>query len=325
MDQLKRMAVFAEVVAAGSLSAAARRLGMTPSAVSQHLRQLEDALGLALLHRSTRKLTLTEAGTRYVEGCTAMVAAARAADQALVLHRDEPEGELRMTAPIGMGGLLAQALLPLKDQAKLRISLLLDDSVLDLIEERVDIALRTGSLPDSSLVSRRLGAMEAHMCASPAYLAQHGWPQHPQDLARHAWLGGRPSSNGEETLTLRGPHGEVEKVQVLGRVQASQVTVLHSLCVAGWGISLVITEDDRRALADGRLVQVLPDWKLPEFVIYAVTPRRGEQPAKVRHALTLLEDYFAKLRAQAESQPGGGVQRATQSGTSAAGMGRATP
>ena len=295
MDQLKRMAVFAEVVAAGSLSGAARQLGMTPSAVSQHLRQLEDALGLALLHRSTRKLTLTEAGARYVEGCTAMVAAARAADQALVLHRDEPEGELRITAPIGMGALLAQVLLPLKDHAKLHISLLLDDAVLDLIEDRVDIALRTGSLPDSSMVSRRLGLMEAQMCASPAYLAQHGWPQHPRDLTHHAWLGGRPSGNGEETLVLRGPGGETERVQVTGRVRASQVTVLHSLCVAGWGISVTVTEDDRRAMADGRLVQVLPDWKLPEFVIYAVTPRRGEQPAKVRHALTLLADYFGKL------------------------------
>ena len=80
-----------------------------------------------------------------------------------------------------------------------------------------------------------------------------------------------------------------------GRVQATQVTALHALCVAGWGISVTVTEDDRRAMADGRLVQVLPDWKLPEFVIYAVTPRRGEQPAKVRHALTLLADYFGKL------------------------------
>ena len=195
MDQLKRMAVFAEVVAAGSLSGAARQLGMTPSAVSQHLRQLEDALGLALLHRSTRKLTLTEAGARYVEGCTAMVAAARAADHALARHRDEPEGELRITAPIGMGGLLAQALLPLRNHPRLRISLLLDDAVVDLIEERVDIALRTGSLPDSSLVARRLGQMAAQICAAPAYLAERGWPQHPRDLAQHAWLGGRPSAS----------------------------------------------------------------------------------------------------------------------------------
>jgi DNA-binding transcriptional LysR family regulator len=191
MDQLKRMAVFAEVVAAGSLTAAARRLGMTPSAVSQHLRQLEGALGLALLHRSTRKLTLTEAGARYIEGCTAMVAAARAAEQALERHRDEPEGELRIAAPIGFGGLLARALAPLRRHPRLTLQLLLDDALVDLIEARVDIALRAGSLPDSSLVARRLGSMGAQMCAAPAYLAERGWPGAARPGA--ARLAGRPA------------------------------------------------------------------------------------------------------------------------------------
>jgi len=295
MDQLKRMAVFAEVVAAGSLTAAARRLGMTPSAVSQHLRQLEGALGLALLHRSTRQLALTEAGARYIEGCAAMVAAARAADQALERHRDEPEGELRIAAPIGFGGLLAQALAPLRSHPKLTLRLLLDDALIDLIEARVDIALRAGSLPDSSLVARKLGSMAAQMCAAPAYLAQHGWPRVPQDLATHDWLGGRPSSNGAETLVLHNPAGEQATVQVSSRAHASQVTALHALCVEGWGISVVVSDDDRRALADGRLVPVLPGWKLPDMPVYAITPRRGEQPAKVRHALALLAGYFEQL------------------------------
>ena len=146
MDQLKRMAVFAEVVAAGSLSAAARRLGMTPSAVSQHLRQLEDALGLALLHRSTRKLTLTEAGARYVEGCTAMVAAARAADQALVLHRDEPEGELRIAMTVGFGRRIAPALAPLLAVfPALQLHLQVEDGFTDLVAHRIDLAIRFGS------------------------------------------------------------------------------------------------------------------------------------------------------------------------------------
>lgn len=298
MDQLKRMAVFAEVVAAGSLTAAARRLNMTPSAVSQHLRQLEGALGLALLHRSTRKLTLTEAGARYIEGCTAMVAAARAADQALARHRDEPEGELRIAAPIGFGGLLAQALAPLRSHPKLTLRLLLDDALIDLIEERVDIALRAGSLPDSSLVARKLGSMDAQMCAAPAYLAERGWPRVPQDLAAHDWLGGRPASNGVETLMLHSQAGEQATVQVTSRAHASQVTALHALCVQGWGISVVVSDDDRRALADGRLVPVLPGWQLPDLPVYAITPRRGEQPAKVRHALALLAAHFEKLPRQ---------------------------
>lgn len=298
MDQLKRMAVFAEVVAAGSLTAAARRLRMTPSAVSQHLRQLEGALGLALLHRSTRKLTLTEAGARYIDGCTAMVAAARAADQALARHRDEPEGELRIAAPIGFGGLLAQALAPLRSHPRLTLRLLLDDALVDLIEERVDIALRAGSLPDSSLVARKLGSMDAQMCAAPAYLAERGWPLTPQDLAAHDWLGGRPSSNGIETLVLHNPGGEQATVQVTSRAHASQVTALHALCVEGWGISVVVSDDDRRALTDGRLVPVLPGWQLPDMPVYAITPRRGEQPAKVRHALALLAAHFEKLPRQ---------------------------
>jgi len=294
MDQLKRMAVFAEVVAAGSLSAAARQLQMTPSAVSQHLRQLESALGLALLHRSTRKLTLTEAGERYIDGCRAMVAAARSADQALARHRDEPEGELRIAAPIGMGGLLAQALAPLRQHPRLSLHMLLDDALIDLIKERVDIALRAGNLPDSSLVARKLGSMATQMCAAPAYLAERGWPQQPQDLAAHDWLGGMPSANGEETLLLHNLAGEEVPVQVRHRAYASQVTALHALCVAGWGISVVVSDDDRRALLDGRLLPVLPQWQLPDLPVYAITPRRGEQPAKVRHALALLTAHFEK-------------------------------
>lgn len=304
MDQLKRMAIFAEVVAAGSLTAAARRLGMTPSAVSQHLRQLEQALGLALLHRSTRRLTLTEAGERYHAGCAAMVAAARSADQALARLRDEPEGELRLAAPVGFGGLLATALAPLRAFPKLRLQLLLDDTVIDLIEARVDVALRVGALADSTLVARKLGSMARQLCAAPAYLAERGWPAQPQDLLQHDWLGGKPGSAGTETLALQGPGGERETVRLEGRVQASQVTALHALAVAGWGISLVVSQDDRRALADGRLLPVLPGWRLADLPVYAVTPRRGEQPAKVRHALELLAAHFGSAAVAISEGPG---------------------
>ncbi|MDW5441385.1 LysR family transcriptional regulator [Polaromonas sp. SM01] len=298
MDQLRRMAIFAEVVAAGSLSAAARQLGMTPSAVSQHLRQLEQALGLALLHRSTRRLSLTEAGERYHAGCAAMVAAARSAEQALARLRDEPEGELRLAAPMGFGGLLAQALAPLRRYPKLRLQLLLDDVVIDLIEVRVDIALRVGALADSTLVARKLGSMARQLCASPAYLAERGWPAHPQELLQHDWLGGKPGSTGAEILELQNPGGEREILRLEARVQASQVTALHALCVAGWGLSVVVSEDDRRALADGRLLPVLPGWRLDDLPVYAVTPRRGEQPAKVRHTLDLLAHYFGQANGQ---------------------------
>ena len=129
---------------------------------------------------------------------------------------------------------------------------------------------------------------------------QRGWPQVPQELSAHDWLGGRPSNtrHGSELLTLHNDSGEQATVQVSRRVQASQVTALHALCVAGWGISVVVSEDDRRALADGRLLPVLPQWRLPELPVYAITPRRGEQPAKVRHALALLAAHFENLPRQ---------------------------
>lgn len=302
MDQLKRMAIFAEVVAKGSLTAAARQLGMTPSAVSQHLRQLEQSLGLALLHRSTRRLTLTEAGERYHAGCAAMVAAARSAEQALVRLRDEPEGELRLAAPAGFGGLLAAALAPLRGYPRLTLRLLLDDKLVDLISERVDIAVRVGELADSSLVARKLGNMTRQLCASPAYLAERGWPATPQDLLRHDWLASKPnSSNSADMLELLGPSGERATLRLEGRVQASQVTALHALAIAGWGISMGVSEDDRKAMTEGRLLPILPGWRMADVPVYAVTPRRGEQPAKVRYALELLAAWFLGVRPVADA------------------------
>lgn len=304
MDQLKRMAIFAEVVAKGSLTAAARQLGMTPSAVSQHLRQLEQSLGLALLHRSTRRLTLTEAGERYHAGCAAMVAAARSAEQALVRLRDEPEGELRLAAPVGFGSLLAAALAPLRGHPKLTLRLLLDDALIDLIEDRVDIALRVGTLGDSSLVARKLGSMKRQLCASPAYLAERGWPAHPQDLLQHDWLASKPQSPGVDMLELEGPGGERQALRLEARVQATQVTALHALCVAGWGIGMAVSEDDRAALAGGRLLPILPGWHMTDVPVYAVTPRRGEQPAKVRHTLDLLVAFFAHREGNGDTVAG---------------------
>ena len=308
MDQLKRMAIFAEVVSAGSLTAAARRLGMTPSAVSQHLRQLEQSLGLALLHRSTRRLSLTEAGERYHAGCAAMVAAARSADQALDRLRDEPEGELRLAAPIGFGSLLATALAPLRSHPKLKLQLLLDDTRIDLIEARIDLALRVGEQADSALVARRLGSMPRQLCAAPSYLAARGWPGHPHELMQHDWLAslsgnhqtggptvGSASATGGDLIELTGPDGQRETLRLEGRVQSTQVTALHALCVGGWGINVGVSEEDKEALADGRLMPVLPGWRLADLPVYAVTPRRGEQPAKVRHALELLSTHFGNV------------------------------
>ncbi|WP_439589286.1 LysR family transcriptional regulator [Hydrogenophaga sp.] len=291
-DKLKRMALFAEIVDSGSISAAARRVGSTPSALSQQLRLLEQALGLVLLNRSTRRITLTEAGERYYPACAAMVAQARSADQALERLRDEPEGELRLAAPIGFGELLATALEPLRRHPRLRLHLLLDDTRIDLLASRVDMALRTGPLPDSSQVARPLGHLPRQLCAAPRYLAERGWPQHPRDLAQHDWLGLPPRQGSAETLELTNAHGEHETVRLQARVQASQVVALQAMAEAGWGIQIAVTKDTRVAMTQGRLVPVLPGWQLAPIPVFAVTPRRDELPAKVRHALAALRAHF---------------------------------
>lgn len=301
MDQLRRMAIFAEVVACGSMTAAARQLAMTASAVSQQLRQLERELGVSLLHRSTRKLTLTEAGERYYAGCAAMVAAARAAGEALARLRDAPEGELRLTAPVGFARHLGPALGPLlAAHPKLTLRLFIDDAPIDLIEQRIDLALRVGSFADSSFVGRKLGDLPMQLVAAPSYLARRGWPTTPSDLAGHDWLVLQRRSQAVTVFEFlpadAAAGGEPQAVRVEGRAISTNQNALQQLCVAGLGLAVMGVPDIEAELRDGSLVPVLPGWRLADLGVYAVTPRRDEQPAKVRHAIEAFRQHFARVQ-----------------------------
>lgn len=289
MDQLKRMAIFAAVVERGSMRGAARQLGLTPSAVSQQMRALEQATGVTLLHRSTRKLTLTDAGARYHAGCAAMVAAARQADEALAMLRDAPEGELRLAAPVGFASLIAQALGPLLTAyPALNLHLVLDDAPSDLIGERIDLALRVGRWPDSSLVARRLGSLEAVVVATPAYVARHGAPRTPEELASLDWLvmssGGAP-----RPITLLDRDDRPFALRPRARVASTNHLALQRLCLAGLGVAQLVRADIAPELREGRLVPLLPAWRSPPMGVFAVTPRRDAQPASVRRALQALQ------------------------------------
>lgn len=298
MDQLKRMAIFAEVVASASMTGAARQLGMTASAVSQQLRQLERELGVTLMHRSTRKLTLTEAGERYAAGCATMVAAAREAGEALARMRDAPEGELRLTAPVGFARHLGPALGPLLAQhPRLTLRLFIDDTPIDLIEQRIDLALRVGSqLADSSFVGRKLGELPMLLVAAPAYLARRGWPTSPAELLPHDWLVLQPRGRHVPVLELLPEAGgEPHVLRIEGRVTSTNQNSLQHLCLAGLGLAVMGVPEIEAELRDGSLVPVLKDWRLADLGIYALTPRRDEQPAKVRHAIEVLRAYFARM------------------------------
>lgn len=296
IDQLKRMATLAAVVEQGSFSGAARVLGTTTSAVSQHIRALEREVGVTLLVRSTRQLGLTTAGQRFHEGCAEMVAAARRAGQALVELREAPVGELRLTAPAGFARVLGQALLPLLNHhPQLSLHVLADDAHTDLVAERIDLALRFGRLPDSSWVAQPLGCLRMQLCAAPSYLARRGIPVHPDDLAEHDAVQlntGRAASQ----LDLVDPEGRAMACKPAWRTRLSSNTQswVQHMCEAGMGVAVLAAHDTVDSLREGRVVPVLPGWAMPPLPVHALTPQRGAQPAKVRLALEALLTHMAQ-------------------------------
>jgi DNA-binding transcriptional LysR family regulator len=293
MDDLKRMAVYATVVEQRSMSAAARMLGMSTSAVSQQMRQLERDNGVTLMHRSTRKLTLTPAGEQFYEGCAAMLAAARRAQQQLAHSRDAPSGELRLSAPVGFARHVAPALgRLLAEHPALTLTLLVDDARIDLIESRIDLAIRFGGLPDSNWVARRLCAFELMMCASPDFLAAHGTPTRPEDLHAMHWLAFARTGQGL-SIQLSGPKGETRAFRVDARIKSNNQLSLQQMCVAGLGLAGLARVDVAEELAAGRLAVVLPEWTIEPLDVWAVTPQRDAQPAKVRVAVDALQNYLA--------------------------------
>ncbi|KQV90466.1 LysR family transcriptional regulator [Rhizobacter sp. Root1221] len=295
MDDFKRMAVFAAVVEQGSMSAAGRLLGLSTSAVSQQVRALEEQSGVTLLHRSTRKLSATDAGARFAEHCQAMVAAASSARQQLSLAHDAPSGELRMSAPVGFARHVAPGLAPLlAGHPALTLHLVVDDAMIDLIDARIDLAIRAGRLADSTWAARRLCEFDWVICASPEHLRRHGVPQRPVDLLGHQWLAG-PRGTGGLQFTLTGPGGEPETLRVEPRITSNNQLTLQQMCLAGLGLAMVTLPDVFDDVRAGRLVQVLPEWQQPRIPVWAVTPQRENQPAKVRHAIAALADHVSTL------------------------------
>lgn len=296
MDNLKGMAIFATVVARGSMAAAAETLGMTPSAVSQQIRKLEAHAQVTLLHRTTRKLTLTEAGAAFYRSCAEMLAIAEEAEQRLGEWREAPVGELRLAAPVGFSGkLITEALRPLlENHRQLRLQLFFHDEQIDLIEQRIDLAIRVGNLADSSLVARHLAEWNNLVCAAPAYLHRCGLIEHPQQLMQVDWLSLNTRGQGQ-SVQFEAADGETCRLRLEPRVAANSMIALRQFTLDGLGISLQPEPEVREALEEGRLVRLLPQWTLPSFGIYAVTPRRDAQPAKVKVAIEALRRHLGGI------------------------------
>lgn len=305
MPDLKSYVVFAETVAAGSMSAAARRLGLTPSAVSQIIGNLERQTGMTLLHRSTRRLTLTEAGERCYPHCRRLLEAGQAVTASLEQARDAPDGELRVAAPVGFGAHVAPALAPvLAEWPRLRLRLIVDDALIDLVDRRIDIALRVGWPADAGWTARKLCDLDMVLCAAPIYLERHGGPEAPSDLPGHHWLGldreAPDTIMAEEAMTSFPLHmddgkGRHEKIDLPIHIATTNQIALQQMCEQGMGMARLFYADARPALERGALMRVLPRWRLPSRPVTMLTPRRESEPAKVRVALAALERHFTAL------------------------------
>jgi len=291
-DALQEMAVFAKVVAGGSLSAAARELGTSPAMVSRRLAALESRLGVRLVNRTTRTLNLTVEGSRYYEACTRVLADIQEADAEVAAGRVEPRGELKVALPASFGHQHVAPLVPkfAERYPKVELALSLSDRSVNVMDEGFDVAVCIADLRDSSLAARRLAPNRRVVCASPAYLAAHGTPRTPEDLAKHNCLVVTDFNANWEYKTR---DGRSTSVRVQGRYACDNWEVLRQWALAGLGIALKSTWDVYRQLEEGSLVVVLPDYVFhSDVAIYAVYPHRRFLPAKTRVFIEFLAESF---------------------------------
>jgi len=295
-DSVQQMSIFAKVVASGSLSAAARELGLSPAVVSRSLSALEARLGTRLIHRTTRSLHLTDEGAAYYESCTRILDEIEEADAAAAAGRDEPQGVLRVALPASFGHLHVAPLVPhfAARYPKVQLALSLSDRRVKLIEEGFDLAVQIAELADSSLAARKLAPNRRVVCASPDYLRRHGMPRTPQELTKHNFLVVNWGDGGfGMTLEYKGPAGKQGEVRVGGKYACDNWEVLRDWALAGLGVALKSTWDVRRQLEEGSLVPVCPGYSFDtDVAIYAVYPHRRHLPAKTRAFIDFLAESF---------------------------------
>jgi DNA-binding transcriptional LysR family regulator len=289
MDRFQEMRVFAAVVDAGSFVGAADALDISKAAVSRIVSDLEARLGVRLLHRTTRRLSLTTDGDVFVLRCRDLLAGVEEAEAEITQRSGQAVGLLKVSAPFSFGvlrlGPLWGGFLAAHPQIEMEITL--SDRFVDLVDEGFDLALRIARLEDSSLVSRRLSSTRLVLCASPRYLKAHGKPRHPSELAGHAVLAYNLLAAGD-TWQFDGPEGRVS-VKVHAKMRTNSGDTCRAVALAHHGIVLqpsFLVEDDLRA---GTLVELMPEYKSPDLGIYAVYPSRKHLLPKVR----LLIDYLA--------------------------------
>lgn len=295
-------ACFAAVADSGSFTAAAAALGLSKASVSKAVTRLEASLGITLLHRSSRTVTVSTAGAGLLGEAHAMVAAATAATEAARGDRIDLAGPIRLAAPMSfgikvLGGPLATflALHP-----AVEIEVMLSDARTDLVGEGIDLALRIASMEDSSLLARTIAPVAGSVIASPAYLAEYGTPRHPLDLGDHRLIG---YGHRERAMPLRF-HREGEEATVIptGPLFANNGDIMIPLLIAGGGIAVLPDFIAEEALAKGEVVRILTEWSLPQSYLHLLSPPSRLRPARVKALSDHLVDTLKRSCTGAHAQ-----------------------
>ena len=293
-NDLNDTLIFVKVVEQGSFTAAARLLGHPKTTVSRKVQELETRLGARLLHRTTRRLGLTEAGTVYYEHCQRIARELEQAESAVSQLQSGPRGWLRFTVPYSVGTTWIAPLLG-QFQAQypeIRVDMHLGNEMLDLISGEIDMALRIGPLPDSNLVARKLGSLRTQVFASPSYIHRYGEPRHPEELQYHRTLAVRKqqSQNNRFVWSLAEAGGEMQEFTVNPLVVANDPAALNTMLVAGEGLMLSSDVMAKPFIESGMLRRVLAGWTGPDYDFNAVFAGGGMVSQKVRAFIDFLVD-----------------------------------
>jgi DNA-binding transcriptional LysR family regulator len=294
LDDIPELRTFVRIVAAGSLSAAAREMGLALSVVSKRLATLERRADVRLVARSTRHLALTDEGQTLYERAQRILAEVDEAEAALAHGRVEAQGILRVSATVGLGRAHVSPVCRdlVRAHPKLSVELTLTDRLVELIDERIDVVVRIGAPKDSGLMMRKLLDSHRIAVAAPDYLDHQGTPMKPAELEAHECL-----SYGSAGLNWRlvGPGGEVAEVRVASRLRSDNGEVAHDWALAGCGIVMKLWVDVAPDLRAGRLVQVLPDWRSDPAPVCALFPSGRQLPTRVRVFLDAISDRLHRL------------------------------
>ena len=292
-EQLKSMVVFAQVVEQGTLSGAAKQLGLSRAVISYHIKKLEQQLAITLLNRSTRTISLTEAGNDYYQHCRVIAQQAAAANQQIENLKTDPIGRLKITCPVNVG---LQTIVPALNEfrglyPKIELDVMLTDEVVNILQQGIDLAIRGAPLPDSGLQATKLSTLKTCLCGAPSYFEKRGIPQKPSDLSHHEWVIYKlTASNLELTKGSRS-----YTISVKGSIETNNAAARTAFVEGGHGLARIPMYDAIPKIRQGTLMSVLDDYTMKDINVYGVFPPGSASSKKLRLLLDFLKSYFNRV------------------------------